>query len=209
MSRRWSAWPPSSWPSAKAGSTRPASAIGPSWSPLATSGRAAFERAFPTFQAEGAWGVSPHLIPAHSLHSPSGTISQALKAQGPNLGVGGTPRGGHEALLFASTILLIGPSPGVWVVLTGRENERDGSAAPGDYEALALALAPAIPGSTGPRLLVSPDEVRLTGATAMESPSLDRWLAPGLLRGDLARPGGAVPRPHIRTSKPAREPRND
>jgi hypothetical protein len=89
------------------------------WSVLAAPryhGRAAFERAFPTFQREGAWGVSPHLIPAHSLHSPSGTISQALKAQGANLGVGGTPGGEREALLFASTLLRVGGIAGVWVV---------------------------------------------------------------------------------------------
>src|SRR5262249_560532 len=37
------------------------------------------------FRSEGAWGVSPHVIPHHSLHSVSGTISQMLKMRGPNL----------------------------------------------------------------------------------------------------------------------------
>ncbi len=172
-------------------------------------GRAAFERAFPTFQEEGAWGISPHLIPAHSLHSPSGTISQALKAQGPNLGVGGTPGGEFEALLFASTLLMTGASPGVWLVLTARESERDGSALAGDYEALALALSPMIPSFQGPRLRVSPVEVRAVGVADTLSRNVARWLEPGTLRVDAGHPSGAIPRPHSRPRQADRENRND
>jgi 3-oxoacyl-(acyl-carrier-protein) synthase len=47
-------------------------------------GRAALAQALPRFVREGAWGVSPHLIPHRSLHSMSGAISLALKAHGPN-----------------------------------------------------------------------------------------------------------------------------
>jgi hypothetical protein len=169
-------------------------------------GRAAFERAFPTFRAEGAWGVSPHLIPAHSLHSPSGTISQALQAHGPNLGVGGTPVGGREALLYASTLLLVGSIRGVWVVLTGRESEHDGTNPAGDYEALALALAPAEPGREGPRLQISPAEVLTVGAPDPTRRAIARWLALGDLRVDAGQPSGAVPHPHIRPSRPRRAP---
>jgi hypothetical protein len=179
------------------------------WSVLAAPrylGRATFEKTFPTFQDEGAWGVSPHLIPAHSLHSPSGAISQALKAQGPNLGVGGTPGGEREALLFAATLLQTGSIAGVWVVLTAREGEVGGSAPAGDYESLAIALTASEPGFAGPRLRVSPDEVRLVGGA--ESPGRDvaRWLAPGTLRLDAGHPAGAIPRPRVRK---AREARND
>jgi hypothetical protein len=177
------------------------------WSVLAAPryhGRAAFERAFPTFREEGAWGVSPHLIPAHSLHSPSGTFSQALKAHGPNLGVGGTPGGEREALLYASTLLLGGSIPGVWVVLTAREAEHDGSGSAGDYEALALALTLSDPGFDGPRLRVSPDEIRAFGLAEPSTRDVDRWLAPGTLRGDAGHPSGAIPHPHFR---PVREPR--
>jgi hypothetical protein len=172
-------------------------------------GRATFERTFPTFQQEGAWGISPHLIPAHSLHSPSGTISQVLQARGPNLGVGGTPGGEHEALLFASTLLLSGASPGVWVVLTGRRGEANGVGPAGDFEAIALALAPSKFGFEGPRLWVSPDEIRLVGAVDSLSREVTRWLTPGTLRLDAGHPTGAIPRPHSRPRRADRETRND
>jgi hypothetical protein len=167
-------------------------------------GRAAFERAFPQFRAEGAWGVSPHLIPAHSLHSPSGTISQALKAHGPNLGVGGTPGGEHEALLFAATLLQAEASPGVWVVLTGRVDERDGSEPSGDYEALALALTAPTSASEGPRLRISPGDVQFLRAPDAAGLSVADWLVPGLRRSDEARPLGPIPRPHFRPNRTGR-----
>src|SRR5262249_1682783 len=52
-------------------------------------GRITTARTIERFQKEGAWGVSPHLIPHQSLHAVSGTISQALAIHGPNFGVGG------------------------------------------------------------------------------------------------------------------------
>ena len=50
-------------------------------------GRVALAQSMLRFAAEGAWGLSPHMIPHRSLHSVSGTISQALNLQGLNLGV--------------------------------------------------------------------------------------------------------------------------
>jgi hypothetical protein len=91
------------------------------WSVLAAPrflGRAKFEASFPEYRDEGAWSVSPHLIPGHSLHSPSGTISQALHAHGANLGIGGTHGGEREAFLVAATWLEAGWSEGVWIILT-------------------------------------------------------------------------------------------
>jgi hypothetical protein len=86
-------------------------------------GRLAIATALRRFVAEGAWGMSPHLIPHRSLHSLSGTVSQALKIHGPNFGVGGGPGGTREAL-FAALALLNGDKvPGTWVVLTGWEPE--------------------------------------------------------------------------------------
>src|SRR5205807_656306 len=38
-------------------------------------GRTALAHALKRFTLEGAWGVSPHLIPHHSVHAVSGTIS--------------------------------------------------------------------------------------------------------------------------------------
>ncbi len=94
-------------------------------------GRAALVVALQRFALEGAWGVSPHLVPHRSLHSLSGTVSQALGIHGPNFGVGGGPRGAGEAMLVAAAMLSQGLVPAVWVVLTGWDPEllleRDGT----------------------------------------------------------------------------------
>jgi hypothetical protein len=99
------------------------------------------------FHEEGAWGVSPHLVPHRSLHSISGTVSQFLKAHGPNFGVGGGPGGEAEALLAAAVMLDSLRLPGVWLVLSRIEPERSGEAGrphpDSRCEAVALALAPA------------------------------------------------------------------
>jgi hypothetical protein len=116
---------------------------------------AALER----FLAEGAWGVSPHLIPHRSLHALSGTVSQVLKIQGPNFGVGGGPGCEAEALLTAAAMLRCQRLPGVWAVLTGLEPDAapgpNGQPAAGTFvTGLALALTPPRPGWTGVRLRV-------------------------------------------------------
>ncbi len=80
-------------------------------------GRVTVSVALQKFLEEGAWAISPHLIPHGSLHSLSGTISQALKIHGPNLGVGGGPQGAGEGLLVAAAMLARG-LPGVWLILT-------------------------------------------------------------------------------------------
>jgi hypothetical protein len=86
-------------------------------------GRATLAVALARFATEGAWGISPHLIPHRSLHSPSGTISQVLKINGPNYGVGGGADGAAEALVTASAMLADGEVPGLWLVLTGFDPE--------------------------------------------------------------------------------------
>jgi len=167
-------------------------------------GRAAFEVAFPQYMAEGAWGVSPHLIPAHSLHSPSGTFSQAIKAHGPNLGVGGTPGGNREAMLAAATWLEAGIVPGVWVVVSDRVDCRRGMVAvesPGDYEAAALALVPSRVGGGRPRLLVTPDALRLDPSAGPES---DRATVAGWL--DATESPAPEPGPSWRVDPGHREP---
>lgn len=82
-------------------------------------GRVGIAQTIQRFQAEGAWAVSPHLIPHLSLHATSGTISQALSMHGPNFGVGG----GADAFLIAAAMLADGGLPGLWLVLTGYECE--------------------------------------------------------------------------------------
>ena len=173
-------------------------------------GRSAFESAFPQYVAEGAWGVSPHLIPAHSLHSPSGTFSQAIKAHGPNLGIGGTPGGNREAMLAAATWLEARIVPGVWVIVSDRVDCRRGTVAvesPGDYEAAAFALVPSAVGSEHPRLLISPDFLRLDPLTGQEA---DREIVAHWL-GAVANPAGPSWRidPGHESSHPSPHPRPD
>jgi hypothetical protein len=86
-------------------------------------GRMAHAQALDRYQEDGAWGVSPHLIPHQSLHGISGTISQVLKMHGPNLGIGGGPNPHAEAFLLAAGLLSEGRVPGLWLVLTGHETE--------------------------------------------------------------------------------------
>jgi hypothetical protein len=112
------------------------------------------------FLAEGAWGVSPHMIPHRSLHSPSGTISHALRIQGPNFGVGGGPDGAVQVLLAAVALLARRALPGLWVVWTAQEPEGamdlDGRGDPHTVcRGLAVALAPPRPGVPGLRLHVA------------------------------------------------------
>jgi hypothetical protein len=110
-------------------------------------GRAALAVALTRFAAEGAWGISPHLIPHRSLHALSGTVSQALKIHGPNFGVGGGADGAAEALLVAGALLADQQVPGVWVMLTGFDPElipadpADASAVQPASECVAVALA--------------------------------------------------------------------
>jgi hypothetical protein len=119
-------------------------------------GRAATAAALQRFRAEGAWGVSPHLIPHRSLHSLSGTVSLALKAHGPNFGTGGGPEGPDGALLAAAALLADAHVPGVWVVLTGWHPEpvptEDGQVQPPDAVCSAVALALTWPGARPARL---------------------------------------------------------
>jgi hypothetical protein len=125
-------------------------------------GRNTMAAAIARFTAEGAWGVSPHLIPHRTLHSLSGTISHALKVQGPNYGVGGGPGAVFEALLAAASLLHCRRLPGLWVVWTLMDPELppvpSGQPVPGTFAvSLALALVPARPGVLLPRLQVSVD----------------------------------------------------
>jgi hypothetical protein len=129
-------------------------------------GRNALAVALQRYQLEGAWGISPHLIPHRSLHSVSGSVSQALAIHGPNFGVSGGLHAADEALLVAATLLAGDRVPGVWVVLTGYDPEPipeqpDGAggsrpATPSVCRALALALVMARPGSRQLKLHIGP-----------------------------------------------------
>jgi hypothetical protein len=126
----------------------------PDWGVVAASrylGRGVLDTVLRRFDAEGVWGVTPHLIPHHALHAQSGTLSQALGIHGPNLGVGGGPDAAAQGFVMALTWLSAGTVSGVWLVLSGWTPEYipDGAGAPvGEPECLALALA-LVPARTG------------------------------------------------------------
>jgi hypothetical protein len=106
-------------------------------------GRDSLARDVPDFKNEGPWGVSPHVIPHRSLHSPSGAVSVALGIHGPNLGAGGGP--GHEAEgLLAALSLLWGGLPGVWLLISRIEPLTDTEAGKGAIPAGTAAVADAI-----------------------------------------------------------------
>lgn len=153
-------------------------------------GRAALRVALQRFAAEGAWGISPHLIPHRSLHSISGTVSQALKLHGPNFGVGGGPGGAAEALLTATALLSGDRLPGVWVVWTGWNPEPtpllNGHAAEAEVRAAALALVPARSDGRGPRLRVGSGPLPETGQAGTPQPFSLESLMAGLAERDAA-----------------------
>lgn len=152
-------------------------------------GRATMAAALQRFAAEGAWGVSPHLIPHRSLHSISGTVSQALKIHGPNFGVGGGREGAVEALLAATALLECRHLPGVWLVLTCLDPElppdENGRLPPGTQAmALALGLTPIGPDGSRTRLRIirgTPDAETL--ARAPRGAGLDLPRLESLLKG--------------------------
>jgi hypothetical protein len=117
-------------------------------------GRWAMAASLQRYLVEGAWGVSPHVIPHRSLHSISGTVSQALKIHGPNFGTGGGPGCETEALLNGLALLHGKQLPGVWLVFTRMDPELpfdDVGRPPAEtfLEGLALALTPAKPTDSG------------------------------------------------------------
>jgi hypothetical protein len=85
-------------------------------------GRLSGANALDRFAKSGAPGISPHLIPQHSLHSVSGAISILLGSHQPNFGVGGSIDSLAEGLF--ATLTIPGASPaGVWFIATGWEPE--------------------------------------------------------------------------------------
>ncbi len=124
-------------------------------------GRTAMAQTLERFATEGAWGISPHLIPHRSLHTISGTISQVLGIHGPNFGIGGGPGSASEALLAVPPLLAFERLPGLWLVLTCWSKEpipQRGQAPiyPGPCVAVALALAPASSNAGRFTLRISP-----------------------------------------------------
>jgi hypothetical protein len=78
-------------------------------------GRLAGTAALDRFSRGGGSALSPHLIPQHSLHSPSGALSILLASRKPNFGVGGAADSLAEGLLAALT-LPVTDCQGVWLI---------------------------------------------------------------------------------------------
>lgn len=153
-------------------------------------GRATVACNFARYAKEGAWGVSPHIVPHRCLHSLSGTLSLALKCEGPNFGVGEP-----ETLLpLALAWLTQGRVPGLWLALTSIDPELPPlpdttTPTPGSVvHALVLALTPA--GVAPLRLRLRPVPTALP-PSAWALPRVEAWLA-GREAGDWALPGGLV-----------------
>ena len=83
-------------------------------------GRANLAAALRSFEAEGVWGTSPHLIPHFALHSP---VRDDQPGSGDCTGrTWGSAAGCMpiaEGFLAALTWLSAGVVPGVWLVLSG------------------------------------------------------------------------------------------
>ncbi len=86
-------------------------------------GRKRVSGAFEKFKLESAWGISPHLVPYDSLHSPSGIISLAYQMNGINLGAGGFAGMEGHALLAGFTSLENNFAEGLILIWTGYREE--------------------------------------------------------------------------------------
>ena len=86
-------------------------------------GRVTLTPVIANFHVEGAWGVSPHHVPHRTLHSFSGTASQAFGMRGPNFGAGGGTGCEVEGLLTAASTLASSDVPGLWLLLSRIEPE--------------------------------------------------------------------------------------
>lgn len=158
-------------------------------------GRDATAQSIGRYRNEGPWGISPHMIPHHSLHAVSGTVSQALGMRGPNFGVSGGVHACGEAFLVAATLLSEKVVPGLWLVLTGHQTEKippqglEQNATPPSTLAVALALTfeSLVPG--GLRIRVAPT---VESANSLEN--LDAFT----LDGFIQEIDGATPARHWR-----------
>jgi len=151
------------------------------------------------FFEEGAWGVSPHMVPHRSLHSISGTISQVLQIHGPNYGIGGGPSCASEIFLAAAALIHCEHLPGVWAVLSGWDPEPTAGIVepPGLRRrcgAVALALQPSQASDAGLRLRVAPRAGHRAAGVPVNVEAILDWLeAPAT--GEISWPlecGGAV-----------------
>jgi hypothetical protein len=161
-------------------------------------GRGGLAHAIQRYAQEGAWGVSPHLIPHHSLHAVSGTISQLLKIHGPNFGVSGSAQACQDAFLIAAAVLAEEKAPGVWLLLSGHDREwipQENAktvepARPPLCEAAVLAMVPPAIHDDGFHVRIGADLTRgglsdltlsafIAALSATDGPTAAAWRLPG------------------------------
>lgn len=108
-------------------------------------------RTMVALKQQGPVGVTPHVVPQCSLHSPASAVSVGLGMHGPTIGVGGGPAAIAEGLLAASTLAMslagTQPAAAIWLVVTGWDTAPalDDNAAPTNdptCRGLALWLQP-------------------------------------------------------------------
>lgn len=162
-------------------------------------GRVALHHTLQKFAEEGAWGVSPHLIPHRSLHSVSGTVSQALTSHGPNFGVGGGPTAASETILSALSLVTGGSVPGVIMVVSGWSPEPFGAdpdrSARAVCHAVALGLVPVATGDTVMTLRAGPESRADNGFRSAVAPVVDPETLGPALAAVFPAPGGSAPGP--------------
>jgi hypothetical protein len=132
-------------------------------------GRLILTAAVRRFKIDGAWCMTPHIVPHQSQHAVAGIISLLLGNRGPCFGVGAGPGGCAEAAQTAATFLDRESVPGVWLVMTGWDpepvlDEQNKLQADVVCHGLALGLTPAA-SSHLPRLHVRPSFERAKCST--------------------------------------------
>jgi len=157
-------------------------------------GRGVMDLTLRRFAEEGAWGMSPHVIPHRSLHALSGTVSQALRLHGPNFGAGGGPGADGEALLAAAALLADGELPGLLLVLTHAVPDAlpTPEGPPPSWHALALALRPCVQNGAGQRLEVAAGPAGGNGLPPLDVAALARGLSANEAGGWRLACGGRV-----------------
>ena len=116
-------------------------------------------RTMVALERQGPVGVTPHVVPQCSLHSPASAVSVGLGLHGPTIGVGGGPAALGEGLLSAATLAMslaiTQPAATIWLIITGWDTPPalDNEAAPTNdstCRGLALHLKPLVAGTPRP-----------------------------------------------------------
>jgi hypothetical protein len=106
--------------------------------------RSAFAAVIDKYRVDGPWGVSVQVIPHRTPHAVAGTISLALQAHGPCIGMNGGQGGDNSALISLPCLLRNSERPGAWMVFSGWSPElaidRSGKSI-SDSTCVAVALA--------------------------------------------------------------------